>query len=53
MTDEERYELAKKKAAQRSKELFEPASKEIEDELKKETILGSPENLIKPDNKQE
>lgn len=53
MNDEERYELAKKKAEQRSKELFKPVPKDIEEELKSETTLGTPENLVKPDNKQE
>ncbi|MBV1881152.1 MAG: hypothetical protein KUG82_05940 [Pseudomonadales bacterium] len=53
MNDEERYEIAKKKAEKYSKELFKPASKEVEEELKNETTLGTPENLVRPDDKQE
>ena len=47
------YKIAREKAKETSKELFKPKPKDVEEELKKETILGSPENLITPDNKSE
>ena len=53
MTDEERYQQAKIKAERRAKELFKNPTKDIEDELAKETTLGNPDNLVKPDNKEE
>jgi hypothetical protein len=53
MTDHDRLEKAKERAKKRAKEIFRPAPPEIEEELKKETILGSPKNLIHPDNKDE
>lgn len=53
MTPEERKKYAKEKAKESAKEFFKPKPKEVEDELKKETILGTPENLIVPDNKSE
>lgn len=53
MSSEERYKQAEEKAKESSKELFKEKPKEIEEEFKKETILGNPENLVKPDNKDE
>jgi len=53
MTDKERIEKAKSKAKDSSKELFKKKSKEAQDEFEKETTLGKPENLIKPDNENE
>ncbi len=53
MNDQERYELAKRKAKERAEELFKPVSKDIEDELNKENTLGTPENLIDRSDEQE
>jgi hypothetical protein len=53
MTEQDRYEQAKKKAEERAKELFKPLPKEIEEELEKESTLGRPENLVQPDNQDE
>jgi hypothetical protein len=53
MTEEKRYQQAKVKAERRSKELFKTTTEEVENELAKETILGSPENLIRPDNEED
>lgn len=53
MNDEERYKIAKKKAEKRAKELFKPVPTEVEEELENETTLGKPENLARPDNKDE
>ncbi len=53
MNYEERSKLAKEKAKESAKKLFEEKPQEIKDELEKETVLGKPENLVKPDNKNE
>ncbi|MGH1374135.1 MAG: hypothetical protein ACRBBW_18990 [Cellvibrionaceae bacterium] len=53
MNDQERYEIAKKKAKERSKELFKPLPEDIKKELEKETTLGSPKNLIDRSDEQE
>ena len=53
MIDNEKLEKAKEKAKKRAEEIFMPAPSEIEEELKKETTLGNPKNLILPDNKEE
>ncbi|WP_185231819.1 hypothetical protein [Teredinibacter franksiae] len=53
MSDNDRLEKAKTRAKKRAEELFKPAPKEIEEELKKETTLGTPKNLVRPDNKSE
>lgn len=49
MTTEERIKEAKKSA----KQIFKEKSDEIKKELEKEAVLGNPENLIKPDDKNE
>lgn len=49
MSDQERYELASKKA----KELFKPLPEDIKKELEKEKILGSPKNLMDRRDEQE
>lgn len=53
MTDKDHLEKIKEKAKQRAKEIFRPASPDIEEELKKETTLGNPKSLVRPDNKEE
>ena len=53
MTEDERYEQAKKKAERRANEIFKPLPKDIEEELEQETYLGNLENLVRPDNKDE
>ncbi|WP_170941645.1 hypothetical protein [Cellvibrio mixtus] len=53
MNDHEKLEAIKEKMKQRAKEIFKPAPTDIEDELKREKILGNPKNLIRPDNKEE
>jgi hypothetical protein len=53
MTEQNKYEQVKKKAEERAKELFKPLPKEIEEEFEKESTLGSPENLVRPDNQDE
>jgi len=57
MNDEERIEKAKEKAKEKAmesaKELFKEKPKDIQEKFEKETVLGNPENLKKPDNKDE
>ena len=53
MTPEERIAKAREKAKETASELFKPKPKDIEEELEKETTLGSPDNLVTPDNKSE
>ena len=53
MNDQKRIKEAKEKAKESAKELFKRKPKDIQEELEKETTLGNPENLIKPDNKDE
>ena len=53
MNDQERIELAKEKAKESAKDLFKKKPKDIQEEFEKETTLGKPDNLIKPDNKNE
>lgn len=53
MTENDKLESAKERAKKRAKEIFKPAPPDIEEELKKETVLGNPENLVRPDNKDE
>lgn len=53
MTDKDHLEKAKERARKRAKEIFCPAPPEIEKELKKEKTLGTPKNLVRPDNEKE
>lgn len=53
MIEKDDLEKAKERAKRRSKEIFRPAPPEIEDELKKEKTLGTPKNLVRPDNENE
>ncbi|WP_153301518.1 hypothetical protein [Endozoicomonas arenosclerae] len=53
MTLEERIKKARERARKSAEQLFKPLPKEIQEELEKETALGNPENLVKPDNKDE
>lgn len=46
-------EKIKEQAKQSAKKIFAPKDKKIEEELKKETVMGNPKNLAKPDNKSE
>ncbi|MES2824487.1 MAG: hypothetical protein V4732_12850 [Pseudomonadota bacterium] len=46
-------EKANERAKKRAKDIFRPAPPEIEKELKKEKTLGTPKNLVRPDNKNE
>ncbi len=53
MNYEERLKHAQEKAKESAKELFAEKPQDIKDELEKETVLGNPENFVKPDNKDE
>lgn len=53
MINENDIEKAKERAKNRAKEIFRPAPSDIEEELKKEKTLGTPKNLVRPDNKNE
>jgi len=53
MNDQERAQYAVEKAKESAKKLFKEKPKSIQKELEKETVLGNPENLVKPDNKDE
>lgn len=53
MNNQKQLEKIKEKMKERAKEIFSPAPPEIEEELKKETTLGNPKNLVSPDNKDE
>ena len=53
MNDKDRIEEIKKKAKESAKELLEELPEDIENEFRKETTLGNPKNLIRPDNEEE
>lgn len=53
MSDIDQLKKVKERAKKRAEEIFKPTSKEIEEELKKESVMGSPKNLVRPDNKSE
>lgn len=54
MTDlEERIRKAKENAKRKAKELFKEKPDYVKKEFENETSMGRPENLIKPDNKDE
>ena len=53
MNLDERIKRAEKKAKEAAKDYFKEKPQDIKDELEKETILGSAENLIESDNKDE
>lgn len=44
---------SKERAKKRTEEIFRPDPTKIEEELKKEKILGTPKNLVHPDDKNE
>lgn len=51
--DREHLKRVKERAKKRSERIFKPVPDEINKELEKETTLGNPENLFRPDNKEE
>lgn len=53
MTDKNDLEKAWERAEKRAKEIFKPAPPEIEEELRKEKTLGTPKNLVRPDDEDE
>ena len=53
MTLEENIKQAKEKARESADQIFSEKPDEVKKELERETVLGNPENLIKPDNKDE
>lgn len=53
MISKDDLEKAQERARKRAKEIFRPVPTDIEEELKKEKTLGTPENLVRPDNKDE
>lgn len=53
MTSKDDLEKAKERAKKRAEEIFRPAPPEIEEELRKEKTLGTPKNLVRPDNENE
>ncbi|WP_433998961.1 hypothetical protein [Endozoicomonas sp.] len=50
---EEHIKKTRERARKSAKQLLKPLCRDIQEELKKETTLGNPENLIKPDNRDE
>jgi uncharacterized protein YydD (DUF2326 family) len=48
MKTEEELEKIEKEIKESAKEIFKPKPKNIQEELKKETTLGSPNNLAEP-----
>ena len=52
-TDKDRYEYARKKAEETASVTFRKKPKEVEEAFQTETTMGSPENLIAPDDKNE
>ena len=53
MNHNDRIKKAIEKAKESANQIFKEKPDEIKKELEKETTLGNPENLIKPDNKDE
>ena len=53
MNEKDRLKRIEEELKKSSQQLFKTKPKEVEEELERETILGSPENLIGPDNKEE
>jgi len=53
MTSDKEREEMREKAKESAQKYFGEKPADIEDELEKEIALGSPENLIKPDSKDE
>lgn len=53
MNTSDRLKKIEEELKKSSDELFKPKPKDIQEELEKETVLGSPKNLVKPDNKGE
>ena len=53
MTPDERAKYAEKKARESAKKLLEEMPEDVRKEFEKETFQGNPENLVKPDNKEE
>ncbi len=50
MKDDKRLKEAKERAKKRAEEIFKAKPKDIEAELEKESVLGNPKNLVRPDN---
>ncbi|MFK5912936.1 MAG: hypothetical protein QM484_01060 [Woeseiaceae bacterium] len=53
MKNKEELENIEKELEETAKELFKPKPKNIQEELEKETTLGSPNNLAEPTNTNE
>ena len=53
MKNKKELENIEKELEETAKELFKPKPKDIEEELQKETTLGSPNNLAEPTNTNE
>jgi len=53
MTSDKKLEEIKEKSKETANKLFGKKPKEVEEELERESTLGSPDNLITPDNKEE
>ena len=53
MTPEDRIKQAKEKAKESAKRIFKKKTEDIQEELENESIMGNPENLVKPDNEDE
>jgi hypothetical protein len=48
MKSKEELEAIEKEIEESAKNIFKPKPKEIQDELEKETTLGTPNNLAEP-----
>jgi hypothetical protein len=53
MTSAERINEAKEKAKESAKQIFKEKPNDIQKEFEEETVLGNPENLVKPENENE
>ena len=53
MNDQESLKTISDKAKQDAEKIFKEKPKGVQKELEKTFTLGNPENLIKPDNKDE
>lgn len=53
MNEQERLKAIREKAKEEAEKLFKEKPKDVQKELEKTFTLGNPENLIKPDNKNE
>lgn len=53
MNIEDRIKYAEEKGRESAKQLFKEKPQDLKEELERETVLGTPESLVEPENKNE